>query len=31
VADRYDIDLATARADVADFLGDLRKRQLVEE
>jgi hypothetical protein len=31
VAERYDIDLATARADVADFLGDLRERQLVEE
>jgi hypothetical protein len=31
IADRYDIDLATAQADVAEFLGDLRKRQLVEE
>jgi hypothetical protein len=31
VAERYEIDLPTARADVADFLEDLRKRQLVEE
>lgn len=31
VADRYDIDLTTAQADVAEFLGDLRKRQLLVE
>jgi hypothetical protein len=31
LAEHYGIDLATAQADVDTFLGDLRKRHLVEE
>ena len=30
LAERYGIDLASARADLEDFMEDLRKRRLVE-